>query len=319
MNRTQILPIAVAALSAALGLATALTGFAVGETYTATRGEISVTQMTTSTLKVPGATIYYEVRGSGPTLLIIPGGPQDAGVFSDIAARLAAQYTVVTYDPRGNSRSPFDGEAVALDVDVQADDAAALIGAVGAPAYVFGTSGGAQIALNLAARHPEVVKAVLAHEPPSYMLLDDPSEALAADKLIHDTYLSAGVDAAMGAFFGMNGLEDEAPADAPPAFEPSPEEAETFARVSGNFEYWLAHGMMPLGRYRPDVDTLKQGEPVIIVAIGEKSAGQPIEAMAAALAEQLGTDPVSFPGDHMGFGPEAEAFTAAMHYAFDGR
>lgn len=319
MNRTQILPIAVAALSAVLGLATALTGFAAGETYTATRGEISVTQMTTSTLKVPGATIYYEVRGSGPTLLIIPGGPQDAGVFTDIAARLAGQYTVVTYDPRGNSRSSFDGEAVGLDVDVQADDAAALIGAVGTPAYVFGTSGGAQIALNLAARHPEMVRTVLAHEPPSYMLLADPIEALAADKLIHDTYLSAGVDAAMGAFFGMNGLEDEAPADAQPQFEPSPEEAETFARVSGNFEYWLAHGMMPLGRYRPDVDTLKQGEPAIIVAIGEKSAGQPIEAMSTALANGLGTEPVPFPGDHMGFGPEAEAFAAAMHRAFDQR
>ena len=32
-----------------------------------------------------------------------------------------------------------------MDIDVQADDAAALIAAVGAPAYVFGTSGGAQI------------------------------------------------------------------------------------------------------------------------------------------------------------------------------
>jgi hypothetical protein len=28
----------------------------------------------TSTLKVPGATLYYEVRGSGPVLLLICGG-----------------------------------------------------------------------------------------------------------------------------------------------------------------------------------------------------------------------------------------------------
>lgn len=315
MNHTRILPIA-AVLGAALGVTTTSASFAAGDAYTATRGEMSV-KMTSATLKVPAGTIYYEVRGAGPTLLIIPGGPQDAGVFTDIADRLADRYTVVTYDPRGNSRSPFDGEPLGLDVDVQADDAAVLIGAVGAPAYVFGTSGGAQIALNVAARHPEVVRAVLAHEPPSYMLLDDPTEAIAADKLIHDTYLSDGVDAAMGAFFGMNGLEDEAPADAPPAFEPSPEEVETFERVSGNFEYWLAHGMMPLGTYRPDVVILKQGKPAIIVAIGEKSAGQPIEAMSAALAKGLGTEPVAFPGDHMGFGPEAEAFAAAMHRAFE--
>ena len=129
-----------------------------------------------STLKVPGAEIYYEVRGSGPILLIIPGGPQDAGVFADVSQHLADRYTVVAYDPRGNSRSTFDGEPEELSLDVQADDAAALIGALGGgPAYVFGTSGGAQIGLNLAARHPDLVRIVVAHEPPAIMLLDDPS------------------------------------------------------------------------------------------------------------------------------------------------
>lgn len=272
-----------------------------------------------ATLKVPGATLYYEVQGTGPTLLIIPGGPQDAGVFSEISGKLADRYTVVAYDPRGNSRSPFDGDVVPLDMDVQADDAAALIKAVGSgPAYVFGTSGGAQIGLNLAARYPELVAVLLAHEPPSIMLMDDPSEAIAADKLIHETYLKEGVDAAMGLFFGMNSLEDAEPGDAPPEFEPSPEEAETFGRVSGNFEYWLAHGMLPLSLYQPDVEALKQGQPRIVVAIGEKSAGQPIEAMSTALTKKLGNQPVSFPGDHMGFGPEAEAFANAMHGAFAG-
>ena len=38
--------------------------------------------VTTNTLKVPGSKLYYEVRGSGPVLLCIPGGPTDAGVFS---------------------------------------------------------------------------------------------------------------------------------------------------------------------------------------------------------------------------------------------
>ena len=136
-----------------------------------------------STLKVPGAKIYYEMQGSGPVLLIIPGGPQDAGVFADVSRHLADRYTVVAYDPRGNSRSTFDGEPEELALDVQADDAAALIEALGGgPAYVFGTSGGAQIGLNLAARYPERVRALVAHEPPTIMLLDDPSEALAADQ-----------------------------------------------------------------------------------------------------------------------------------------
>jgi Predicted hydrolases or acyltransferases (alpha/beta hydrolase superfamily) len=157
-------------------------------------GETAMTHSTTSSmLEAPGARIYYEKRGSGSVLLVIPGGPQDAGVFSELAGLLADRYTVVTYDPRGNSRTSVDGELGDLDLDVQGDDAARLIEtAGGGPAYVFGTSGGAQIGLNLAARHPHLVKALVAHEPPTIMLLDDPSEALAADQALYDTYKSEG-------------------------------------------------------------------------------------------------------------------------------
>ena len=40
-------------------------------------------------MKVPGATLYYEVRGTGPVLLAIPGGPTDAGMFTALADQLA--------------------------------------------------------------------------------------------------------------------------------------------------------------------------------------------------------------------------------------
>ncbi|MDP1702994.1 MAG: alpha/beta hydrolase [Aestuariivirga sp.] len=271
---------------------------------------------TPSTLKVPGASIYYEIQGSGPTLLIIPGGPQDAGVFADVTRCLARHYTVIAYDPRGNSRSTFDGAPEGLQLDVQADDAAALINALcGGAAYVFGTSGGAQIGLNLAARYPQRVRALMAHEPPSMMLLPDPAEDVAAAQEIYDTYAREGVDAAMQKFFSGNGLMEQD--DAPPEFTMSPEAAGTFARVSGNFEHWLAHGMMPLSLYRPDVVALRAGKPRIMVGIGEGSAGQPIERMALALAGKLGTKPIGFPGDHMGFELHAEAFAETLHRAFE--
>jgi pimeloyl-ACP methyl ester carboxylesterase len=270
-----------------------------------------------STLKVPGATIYYEVRGSGPVLLIIPGGPQDAGVFAEISRLLADRYTVVAYDPRGNSRSAFDGDPQEQQLDVHGDDAARLIASLGGePAYVFGTSGGAQIGLNLAARYPERVRALVAHEPPAVMMLDDPSQALASGQALYDTYRREGVDAAMAKFFADNGLADEPPgSDAPPEFDMPPEAAETFARVSGNFEYWLAHGLMPLSLYRPDIDALRKGQPRIVVGIGEQSGGQIIEQMGIALADKLGVEPILFPGDHMGFGSHVEAFAATLHRA----
>ena len=56
-----------------------------------------------------------------------------------------------------------------------ADDAAAVIEAMGqGPAYVFGTSGGAEVGLDLAARHPSVVRRLVAHEKSGLRLLDLP-------------------------------------------------------------------------------------------------------------------------------------------------
>jgi pimeloyl-ACP methyl ester carboxylesterase len=273
-----------------------------------------------ATLEVAGATIYYETRGAGPQLLMIPGGPQDAGVFADLSRQLAGRHTVIAYDPRGNSRSRFVGDPDPLVVDVQADDAAALIRTLGGgPVDVFGTSGGAQIGLDLAARYPELVRTLVAHEPPTILLLDDPSAALAADQEILDTYRREGVDAAMQRFFAMTDLEDETEhGDVPADFEPTPEDAATFERVSGNFEYWLAHGMAPLSLYRPDIEALRTGAPRVVVGIGEQSAGQMIAEMGLALARRLGTEPVIFPGDHMGFGSDPETFGETLHQAITG-
>ncbi len=82
-------------------------------------GELKmVDEMQAATLKVPGATLYYEVRGKGPLLVIIPGGPEDAGVFAELAAGLADTHRVVAIDPRGNSRSMFDAAPAELDLGV---------------------------------------------------------------------------------------------------------------------------------------------------------------------------------------------------------
>ena len=98
----------------------------------------------TDTLKVPGATLHYEVRGTGPVLLLIPGGPADSSVFAPIRSVLSERYTVVTYDPRGLSRSTLDDEPQDISVQTFADDAHELLAAINTePAYVLGSSGGA--------------------------------------------------------------------------------------------------------------------------------------------------------------------------------
>lgn len=273
---------------------------------------------TSSTISVPGATLYYEVRGSGPTVLIIPGGPQDAGVFSGFANLLADRYKVVTYDPRGNSRSPVEDTSADQQVELHADDAAALLVAVGGePAHVFGTSGGAQIGFDLTVRYPALVQSMIAHEPASTLMLDDPAEMIAADQELHDIYRREGVDAAMQKFFGDNdfgGDEFGAKAEGgPPPFEMSPEDMETFERVSANFEYFLAHGLMPLSLYSPDVDTLKASSATMVVGLGAESVGQPIHEIGLATARKLGLEPVTFPGDHVGFEQHTEEFADLLH------
>src|SRR6266516_6099150 len=153
------------------------------------------------TVEVPGATLYVETRGTGPVLLLIPGGPTDAGMFTDLAGRLADRYTAVAYDPRGHSRSRLDGEPEDIPVALQADDAAAILGAVGdEPAYVYGNSGGATIGLELVARRPDLVRTLVAHEPPAMGLLPDAEHWRSAFRDIDETYRTAGVFPAMGKF-----------------------------------------------------------------------------------------------------------------------
>jgi pimeloyl-ACP methyl ester carboxylesterase len=147
-----------------------------------------------SPLKVPGAQLYYEVQGTGPVLLMISCGPTDAGIFAGLARFLADRYTVVTYDPRGNSRSVLDGPPEDQRTDVHGGDAAQLLAALsGEPANVLGSSGGAQIGLNLAARYPHRVHTLVAHEPPCVQLLHAAAEQRAFTESVYNTYRADGV------------------------------------------------------------------------------------------------------------------------------
>ncbi|MFC7647766.1 alpha/beta fold hydrolase [Streptosporangium lutulentum] len=157
--------------------------------------------VTTRNLPLPGANLHYEVSGSGPLLLMIPGAPADAGALAGLAAVLSDRYTVVAYDQRGLSRSTLTGPAADQDVAVFAEDAHLLLAALGAgPAYVLGNSGGALTALDLAARHPEQVRALIVHEPPIPELLPDRDHWRAVFQDVRDTYGAEGPDAAMRKF-----------------------------------------------------------------------------------------------------------------------
>jgi pimeloyl-ACP methyl ester carboxylesterase len=130
------------------------------------------------TIDVNATELYYELRGTGPPLLLIMGATGDGGVFDRFADRLAEDFTVVTYDRRGNGRSPRPAAWGTTSPEEQADDAAALLDALGlAPAAVFGTSSGGIFALAMLVRHRQALRAAVLHEPALFTLFDDPEEA----------------------------------------------------------------------------------------------------------------------------------------------
>jgi pimeloyl-ACP methyl ester carboxylesterase len=268
--------------------------------------------MKTERLKVPGATIYYEVRGSGPVLLMMPGGPADAGAFGRIAGHLDSDFTVVTYDPRGLSHStldaPIQDEQI---VQISADDAHRLLAETGKePAFVFASSGGAVIALELAARHPEQIRALVAHEPPALGLLPDPARERAAGAEIVQTFRTAGIGPAMQKFMVQTRIRGGPPP--PPPGEPTPEMREGMARMQRNMEFWLGHSFMAIADYEPDFDALKASRVRIVPGVGDESRGELAHEGGLRLAERLGTQAVVFPGAHGGFESHAPEFAVKL-------
>jgi pimeloyl-ACP methyl ester carboxylesterase len=282
---------------------------------------VSTTQenVETRTLEVPGATLYYEIRGSGPVLLCITGGPTDAGLFSDLARRLADRYTVMTYDQRGHSRSSLDGEPEDIPVAIHADDAAALLEAVGdEPAYVYGSSGGGTIGLDLVTRRPELVRTLVAHEAPLAEILPDAPRWRSMFDDVYETSRSEGVFPAMGKFGAM--VEEGGPkySEEMQAAEPTPESQEMGARMAGNFELFIAHEIRQNGGYVPDIDALRKASTRIVSAAGETSGEQMACRAAVALAEQLGIPATHLPGAHGGWGSDPQDFAERLHHALQG-
>jgi pimeloyl-ACP methyl ester carboxylesterase len=271
-------------------------------------------QVEMKTLKVPGATLYLEVRGSGPVLLCISGGPVDAGAFTDLAERLADRYTVVSYDQRGHSRSALDGEPEDIPVALHADDAAAILAAVGdEPAFVYGNSGGGTIGLELVARHSDLVGTLVAHEAPVVELLPDAARWRAAYEDISDTYRTEGVFPAMEKFGAL--VEEGGPkySEEMQQAQPTQEDQEMMGRMAGNFDLFIAHEIRPIGGYVPDIDALRGASTRIVSVAGETSGEQGARRAAVALAERLEIDVSYLPGGHGGWGSDPHEFAERLH------
>jgi pimeloyl-ACP methyl ester carboxylesterase len=261
---------------------------------------------------VPGARLYYEVRGSGPLLLVI-GAPMSSPHFAPLADALADDHTVVTADPRGIARSVLDDPEQDSTPDLRADDVVAILDDLGAPtADVFGSSGGAITGLALVARYPDRVRTLVAHEPPVLELLPDVEAQRASTDDIIATFHREGPGAAFAKFMaaaGFTGGDDEgSPA---PQGEPSEQDMADGAR-------FLGHELRATTRYVPDVAALRAAPTRVVIGIGAESGGLLTYRTSTAMADRLGVEPVEFPGDHGGFLDDPAAFADALRKALVG-
>jgi pimeloyl-ACP methyl ester carboxylesterase len=267
--------------------------------------EDPMTEPVTHKLDVPGAVLTYDVRDSdpagGPVLLMI-GSPMGAAGFGSLASHFTDR-TVVTYDPRGVERSERTDPDLEVTPDVHAADVRAVIDAMGGgPVDVFASSGGAVNALALVAAHPELVRTLVAHEPPAASVLPDAEEALAACRAVHETYHRDGWGHGMAHFISLVSLRGPVPGEF--ASQPGPDPA-TFGMPTeddGNRDdLMLGSNIITVTHHRPDVDTLRASSTRIVLAVGAGSDGELAHRGAEAVAELLGTSPVTFPSDHGGF------------------
>ncbi|HET9492876.1 MAG TPA: alpha/beta hydrolase [Chloroflexia bacterium] len=244
--------------------------------------------------EVNGTKLYYELRGSALNpkrvpVLFIAGATGDAGHFDRVADLLADEFIVLTYDRRGNSRSPRPAGWDSTSTDEQADDAAALLKALNlAPAAVFGSSSGAIIALNLAIRHPEAVRGTILHEPPLMSVLAEPEQTMGYTRSIVERGMAAGGHRGAVEAFARFAAGDAAFE----AFDPDLKE-----RILGNGETLFGVEFGAFEAYHPDDTTLASVKPPVEVMAGAESAPFFLEA-AQWLARHLNTRLITIPGAH---------------------
>jgi pimeloyl-ACP methyl ester carboxylesterase len=112
---------------------------------------------TTRHLGRPGqGNIAYDIQGTGPLVLLVPGMGDLRSAYRFLTpALLAAGYTVATTDLRGHGDS--DSSFTSYGDVATAGDIEALLVELGQPAVIVGNSMSAGSAVIVAAEHPELV------------------------------------------------------------------------------------------------------------------------------------------------------------------
>jgi pimeloyl-ACP methyl ester carboxylesterase len=109
-----------------------------------------------------GTTIAFDRLGEGPPVVLVCGGSVDRRADAAIAQELSSDFTVFNYDRRGRGDS---GDTPPYAIEREVEDLAAVIGAAGGEANVWGSSSGAVLAM-IAAEQGAPLTRLAMWEPP---------------------------------------------------------------------------------------------------------------------------------------------------------
>ena len=139
---------------------------------------MTVTDAPAAVQSADGTRIALYRAGSGPAVILIDPALSTHTGSTKLTAALAPRFSVFSYDRRGRGASG-DEQPDAADPAREVEDIAALIDTAGGRATLFGSSSGAALAIEAAARLGDRVSGVVAYEPP--FICDDSRPPLAAD------------------------------------------------------------------------------------------------------------------------------------------
>lgn len=234
----------------------------------------------TTGLSVNGVRLYHEERGSGDPILCIHGAGSTALVWADAVDKLARLGRVIAYDRRGCARSERPQPYERTSIGEHADDAAALLDALAAePAVVVGRSYGGTVAIDLALRYPDRVRALVLLESDAPRELA-PAVASWVDALadrLRQVAVREGVDAVAEALICEVAGKD--------AWRSFPDEVRQMLTRNGpailaelEGEWWLQADAAALASIR---------QPALLIAAADSPPEfhEPIEALARALPD----------------------------------
>ncbi|KAK1756731.1 Alpha/Beta hydrolase protein [Echria macrotheca] len=261
-------------------------------------------------LELSGASLYYEKKGHGPLLLLIPGANGDGDIFGPVSEHLSTHFTVVTYDRRGFSRSLLRGaQDYQNRLKTDADDAKSLIEHLAdQPATIFGNSSGAIVALTVLSLYPSIVRAVISHEAPAIRLFPDGgAEWRSFFQHCYDTYRREGVAPAMELFASRLAEGAEAAAMRQ-AMDPA-----NGGHVPSNTMYWFERELLDYTEVELDLEELMKQSSKLVLAYGVEIRPRSLyRPNVEVLADRLNLDVLELPGGHVGYVFYPEEFAQAL-------